>query len=82
MYVQLAYEMGDFKPFYRFEHVDFDGADPFFTSFIDENNDLTRNSFGLRYEFVPFTALKFQYSYLNGKKRDSSLFQISADFAF
>lgn len=82
LYVQLAYEMGDFKPFYRFEHVDFDGDDPFFTSFIDENNDLTRNSFGLRYELVPFTALKFQYSYLNGKKRDSSLFQISADFAF
>ncbi len=61
-YLQLAYTMGDWKPYYRFDWLDVGAGDPYYGPLI---MDLTRNTFGVRWDLSTWVALKLEYHYLS-----------------
>ncbi len=54
--------MGDWKPYYRFDWLDVGAGDPYYGPLI---MDLTRNTFGVRWDLSTWVALKLEYHYLS-----------------
>ena len=59
-YIQGAYELNRWKPYYRFDFVDFDADDPLFSP---EQRALRRQTLGTRWDVSTWMALKFEYAY-------------------
>ena len=60
MYLQAGYQLGAFKPYYRFDLLDAAEGDPFYGPLV---LDVTRHTLGLRWDFINRAALKFEYHY-------------------
>jgi hypothetical protein len=71
LYVQGAYQVRRWKPYYRFDYVNIDEADPLFTT---EQYDLRRHTLGARWDVSTWLALKFEYEH----EKRPGLFQFQA----
>ena len=80
-YAQLAYHMGDFKPYYRFDYLEIDGGDPFFAG-LDGVEDTKEHTFGVRYEWYPFAAIKGEFRIKDATSKESYAGTLQFSFAF
>lgn len=78
-YGQLAYKMGKYKPYVRFDWLNISDRDPFFEGLVE---DETSNTLGLRYEVTTFNALKLEYRHVDKDNSKSSEATIQSSFAF
>jgi hypothetical protein len=60
LYLQGAYQVRRFKPYYRFDYLNVDEADPLITT---EQYDLQRHTLGARWDVSTWLALKFEYEH-------------------
>jgi len=81
-YVQFGYTFGDkIKPYYRFDFLRIQSGDPFFTGLAGvENSD--QHTVGLRYDWLPFAAIKLEYRNLNADTTKSEAGTVQISFAF
>ncbi|MBI5415403.1 MAG: bZIP transcription factor [Candidatus Omnitrophica bacterium] len=77
-YVQLAYVINKYKPYFRYDWLWLDDADPFFPGVQDEVGYTT----GLRYELSAYNALKLEYRYVNKDDEYKNEFTVQSSFAF
>lgn len=79
-YLQGSYKINKFRPYYRFDFIDFGDGDPFFTA-IDK--DIKKHTLGLRWDILTWNALKFEYSHSDKKDSDNEdLFSINSSLTF
>lgn len=79
-YVQAAYELGDWKPYYRFDFQDIDETNPVFAY---GQEDVEQHTVGTRWDLSTWLALKFEYVYqVRGDNVSSKLFAIQSAFTF
>jgi len=62
MYAQAAYQLGKFKPYFRFDLLDAAEADPYYGPAVV---DLKRYTVGLRWDLISWAALKLEYHYID-----------------
>ncbi len=83
-YAQAAYRFGQWKPYYRYDLVQFNKRDPFYsTSFVEPLSDVNRHTLGIRYDITTFNAIKLEYNHLDasdGGNIDS--FALNTSFSF
>lgn len=77
-YVQIAYTVNKYKPYFRYDWLWLDDADPFFSGVQDEVGYTT----GLRYELSTYNALKLEYRYVNKDDEYKNEFTLQSSFAF
>ncbi|MBI5150181.1 MAG: bZIP transcription factor [Candidatus Omnitrophica bacterium] len=77
-YVQLAYAINKYKPYFRYDWLWLDDADPFFSGVQDEVGYTT----GLRYELSAYNAVKMEYRYVNKDDEYKNEFTLQSSFAF
>jgi len=80
-YAQLAYQMGDFKPYYRFDILEIEAGDPFFAG-LDGVEDTKEHTIGVRYEWFPFAAIKGEFRVKNSTSKDTFAGTLQFSFAF
>ena len=86
-YVQLGYSLGSWKPYYRFDFLNTESGDPFYTDFSTGSprfgsEDTTQHTVGVRWDVRTYLALKAEFRRLvNSSLRDSSA-TLQAAFAF
>lgn len=79
-YVQAGYQINSFKPYYRFDHVDYEVGDPFYSP---HTFDLKQHTLGLRWDVVSWNAIKLEGSFSDWKgKSDSKAIAINTSFHF
>lgn len=66
-YIQGAYKIDKFKPYFRFDYIDFGEGDPFFTS-LEE--DIRKDTLGIRWDYTTFSAIKLEYSWTDRDIQD------------
>lgn len=83
-YAQLAYTINKWKPYYRYDIVQFDKRDPFYsTSFDEPLSDVKRHTFGIRYDLTTYNAIKAEYNHLDASDGGNvESFGINTSFAF
>jgi hypothetical protein len=59
-YLQAAYRIGRFKPYYRFDWIGVDESDPYYEHLHDAE-DRRRHTAGLRIDWQTFVSLKLEY---------------------
>ena len=80
MYLQAGYQSGAFKPYYRFDLLDAAEGDPFYGPQVV---DVIRHTLGLRWDFIRWAALKFEYHYIDQDNLDRPhAFYTQAAFTF
>lgn len=77
-YLQFAYNFGKIKPYYRFDFLNIDSNDTFFSS----KEDIDQHTAGIRYDWYPFAALKLEYRYSDSDSFNSNAGTIQISFAF
>ncbi len=78
-YGQLAYKMGKYKPYVRFDWLNISDRDPFFEGLVE---DETSHALGIRYELATFNALKLEYRHSDKDNSKSNEATIQSSFAF
>ena len=78
-YGQLAYKMGKYKPYVRFDWLNISDRDPFFEGLVE---DETSHTLGIRYEVTTFNALKLEYRHSDKDNSKSNEATIQSSFAF
>lgn len=86
-YVQLGYAFGSWKPYYRFDFVQVEGGDPFYTDFATGGpragvEDTTQHTIGLRWDVRTYLALKAELRRLVRTSERDSAATLQASFAF
>lgn len=78
-YGQVAYRMGKYKPYFRYDWLRISDRDPFFQGLVEDEASCTM---GLRYELTSYNALKLEYRYVDkdGSIKNEAVLQSS--FAF
>ena len=80
LYVQAAYQLGAFKPYYRFDRLADGTGDPYYGPLV---LDVMRHTLGLRWNFIDRAAIKFEYHYIDQLNLDNSnAFYSQAAFTF
>jgi len=81
-YAQFAYIIDKFKPYYRYDYIDYSNDDQFYReselNFLDTN----KHTIGLRYELSHFNALKFEYSHGVFDDEDVNIIGLQTAFSF
>ena len=78
-YGQLAYKMGKYKPYLRFDWLNISDRDPFYQGLIE---DEMSHTLGLRYELTTLNALKLEYRHIDKDNSRSNEATIQSSFAF
>jgi len=60
-YVQASYQAGALKPYLRFDRLEVANDDPYYGAGV---LDTTRYTAGMRWDFINWAALKFEYQYV------------------
>lgn len=85
-YAQVAYRLGQWKPYYRYDIVQLNKLDPFYSTALEDDDrlsDIKRHTIGVRYDLTTFNAIKLEYNHLDasyGGNMDS--FAINTSFSF
>lgn len=81
-YAQFAYIIDKFKPYYRYDYIDYSNDDQFYReselNFLDTN----KHTIGLRYELSHFNAIKFEYSHGVFDDEDVNIIGLQTAFSF
>ncbi len=81
LYLQGGYRIEKWMPYYRFDYIDVANSDPFYTT--PRNLDRLRHTLGIRWDFLPWNAVKVEYSRLNvDQGDDEQALQANWSFAF
>lgn len=79
-YLQAGYKINKLTPYYRFDYLDFESGDPYFTP---NDIDISKHTFGVRWDAFNWNALKIEYSYNDKQGRDNEhSFTLNTSFAF
>jgi len=79
-YAQAAYVVKNLTPYYRFDVLNFGGADPYYSPNV---LDVDKHTLGVRWDFLPWNALKVEYAFANYQDVDDAhLFSANLSFAF
>lgn len=80
MYAQAGYQLGKFKPYFRFDLLDAAEGDPFYGPLVV---DLKRYTAGLRWDIISWAALKLEYHYIDQDNLDNpNAFYAQTTFTF
>jgi hypothetical protein len=77
-YAQLAYSIGDLKPYYRFDFLNVETGDTFFA----DTSTARQQTVGIRYDVFPYAAVKTEYRYQDADSGLSHTGTIQVSFAF
>ncbi len=80
-YLQMAYSFNKLKPYYRFDFLEIDPNDFYFIG-LEGVEDTISHTFGLRYEWFPYAALKLEYRMMDTDTVDSHEITSQVSFAF
>lgn len=80
-YAQLAYRYRKLKPYYRFDLLRINGNDPFYAD-LPGVEDTDQHTFGFRWDWATFAALKLEYRLRRSKDFDSDTGVGQISFAF
>ncbi len=79
-YAQVGYQYHAFKPYYRFDYLDLGEGDPYYGPLLV---DVRRHTLGVRWDFITWAALKFEYHYIDQKGLDNpNAFYTQATFTY
>ncbi|MBI3617904.1 MAG: hypothetical protein HY210_06790 [Candidatus Omnitrophica bacterium] len=78
-YGQLAYKMGKYKPYVRFDWLNISDRDPFYQGLVE---DETSHTLGIRYEVTTFNAIKLEYRHSDKDNSKNNEAAIQSSFAF
>jgi hypothetical protein len=67
-YAQVAYQFDALKPYFRYDLLDPAAVDPYYGATVV---DITRYTFGLRWDPISWAALKLEYHYLREDRIES-----------
>ncbi|MBI2472343.1 MAG: hypothetical protein HYV59_14065 [Planctomycetes bacterium] len=81
-YAQFAYTINKFKPYYRYDYIDYSNDDPFYRESELDFLDTSKHTIGLRYELSHFNALKFEYSHGVFDDKDVNVIGLQTTFSF
>jgi hypothetical protein len=81
-YAQFAYTIDKFKPYYRYDYIDYSNDDPFYHNSELDFLDTKKHTIGLRYELSHFNALKFEYSHGVFDDEDVNIIGVQTAFSF
>ena len=80
-YIQTAYRMGKFKPYYRFDYLDVAKADPYFTG--NRRVDRVKHTMGVRWDLFSWNALKLEYGRTDKETgKDEHEIALNSSFTF
>jgi hypothetical protein len=80
-YIQLAYSINKFKPYYRIGFLEIDSNDIYFAG-LKGVEDSIHHTVGLRYDWFPFAAIKLEYRRMDSKNEDSNSFTSQVSFIY
>jgi hypothetical protein len=79
-YGQVSYVAASVTPYYRFDVLNFGGADPYYSPNVI---DVHKHTLGARWDFMPWNALKVEYGLFNYQDvEDEHLLSLNLSFAF
>lgn len=79
-YAQAGYKIDKITPYYRFDYIDFEQTNPYFTPY---DIDIQKHTAGIRWDIFTWNALKFEYSYSDKKTQENEQsVTINTSFAF
>lgn len=78
-YGQMAYKMGKYKPYFRYDWLRIADRDPFFGSLVEDETSYTM---GLRYELTSYNALKLEYRRVDKDGSVKNEATLQSSFAF
>jgi hypothetical protein len=81
-YAQFAYTIDKFKPYYRYDYIDYSNDDPFYRNSEFDFLDTKKHTIGLRYELSHFNALKLEYSHGVFDDEDVNIIGLQTAFSF
>ena len=81
-YAQFAYTIDKFKPYYRYDYIDYSNDDPFYRNSEFDFLDTKKHTIGLRYELSHFNALKLEYSHGVSDDEDVNIIGLQTAFSF
>ena len=81
-YAQFAYTINKFKPYYRYDYINYDNNDPFYQESKFDFLDTNKHTIGLRYELSHFNAIKFEYSHGVFDDEDVNIIGLQTAFSF
>lgn len=81
-YAQFAYTIDKFKPYYRYDYIDYSNDDPFYRNSELDFLDTKKHTIGLRYELSHFNALKLEYSHGVFDDEDVNIIGLQTAFSF
>lgn len=81
-YAQFAYTINKFKPYYRYDYIDYDNSDTFYRESEFDFFDTNTHTIGLRYELSHFNAIKFEYSHGVFDDEDVNIIGLQTAFSF
>ncbi len=70
LYIQGAYQLPKWKPYFRFDLLDLDEADPLYRR--PERVDISQTTLGVRWDPSTWLALKFEYRYAERARKHTS----------
>lgn len=79
-YIQGAYQFHRWKPYYRYDHLDFGDGDPYYAPL---GPDLNKHTLGVRFDLIVWLCVKAEYGYNEPKGADNfSSLTIQTAFTF
>jgi len=81
-YAQCAYSINKFKPYYRYDYINYDNNDPFYGESELDFLDTNTHTLGLRYELSHFNALKCEVSHGVFDDEDANIIRLQTAFSF
>lgn len=81
-YAQFAYTINKFKPYYRYDYINYDSEDTFYRESKFDFLDTNTHTIGLRYELSHFNAIKFEYSHGVFDDEDVNIIGLQTAFSF
>lgn len=80
LYVQGAVQFQRWKPYYRYDHLDFGAGDPYYAPL---GPDLDKHTVGVRFDLILWLCVKTEYAYNQPKGADNfSSLTIQSAFTF
>src|SRR3989338_484435 len=78
-YGQVAYKIGKYKPYFRYDWLRIADRDPFFQGLVEDETSYTM---GLRYELTSYNALKLEYRRVDKDGSVSNEATLQSSFVF
>jgi hypothetical protein len=79
-YLMGAYQIGKWKPYYRFDRVNFHEGDPYFAM---NAFDIDKSTFGIRWDPILWNSIKLEYGFNEREgANNTNAIGVHADFTF